>query len=89
MSHIPNFHPHTIGNIQVKLDNVFLQANGMAGYQYNVKNKQTNQLTQVNFTWQWNRRSQQYEQHEDGDAQGINTFNLAKQHEQYNFSKNI
>ncbi len=83
--HVPNFHPQTQGKIVAKLDNVFLQANGMAGYQYTIKNKDNNKLTQVNFHWQWNKKAKKYEQHQDGDAQGFNVFPLAKQHEGYNF----
>ncbi len=88
MSNVPNFHPQQSPTHIAKLENVFLQANGMAGYQFNIKNKRTKALTQVTFTHQWNHKNKQYEQHVDGDITSFDIFALGKQHEKYCFNTN-
>ncbi len=64
----PNFHPMVIGNDSVKLENVFLQANGMTGFQYNIKNRKTKALSTLTIHWQWNHKRNEYEQVCDGNT---------------------
>ncbi len=80
----PNFHPMVIGNDSVKLENVFLQANGMTGYQYTIKNKKTKGLSTLTIHWQWNFKKNQYEQICDGNL-NTDLKKLKQIHSLYSF----
>ncbi len=97
MSNIPNFHPikkllrsNAVASskdfISAKLDNVFLQANGMSGYQYIIKKK--DKQWPVTLHWQWDHKKNEYYQCIDGYLPEVLRTDLVKQHEQYNFGIN-
>ena len=66
-----NFHPFkTINNKLVKLEDVFLQANGMAGHKWVVKDLASKNITEINMHFQKDKKGI-YHQHIDGDIKSI------------------
>lgn len=82
-----NFHPFkTMGKL-VKLENIFLQANGMPGFQHEVKDLNTKQVTQINMHFQKDKKGI-YHQQVDGDTKAIPAQTLSileKKHIDYGF----
>ena len=83
-----NFHPFkTINNKLVKLEDVFLQANGMAGHKYIIKDLGTKQQSEINMHFQKDKKNI-YHQYVDGDTKAIpsNVLSaLRKNHIDYSF----
>ncbi len=83
-----NFHPFkTANNKLVKLEDVFLQANGMAGHKYLVKDLNTKQLSEINMHFQKDTKGI-YHQQVDGDTKALPAQVLAhlrKNHIDYSF----
>ncbi len=84
-----NFHPFkTTNNKLVKLEDVFLQANGMAGHKYTIKDLSTKQISEVNMHFQRDKKGT-YHQHVDGDTKSLDKNVLAilqKRHIDYTFA---
>jgi hypothetical protein len=86
-----NFHPFKTPNGKLcKLEDVFLQANGMTGHKYLVKDLKTKQISEINLYWQRDARDV-YQQHVDGDVKAVpeeTHSHLKKCHLHYAFINN-